>query len=228
MRGGKRLTLPTPEEALPGRSAPAYPLATTHAVNGRRMLPPFPEGLRRVLFGMGCFWGAERLFWQQPGVWVTCVGYAGGHTPWPTYAEVCSGRTGHAEVVQVVWDPRQVDFARLLQLFFEHHDPTQGMRQGADVGTQYRSVIYTFDDAELALARRARELYAEALKALGWVRAPTTEVAPAGPFYPAEPDHQQYLAKNPYGYCGLAGTGVRLPLERLRAACGAAGDPSGR
>ncbi len=220
---GGKTRLPTPGEALPGRPAAAYPLAERHAVTGRPLHPPFPGGFGVILFGMGCFWGAERLFWREPGVWVTCVGYAGGHTPWPTYAEVCSGRTGHAEVVRVVWDPARVDLPRLLQLFFENHDPTQGMRQGADVGTQYRSAIYATTDADLALARRARDLYAEALARAGRVRSVTTEVAPAGPFYPAEPAHQQYLARNPGGYCGLAGTGVRLPVEVLRAEAAGAG-----
>ncbi|GBD41750.1 Peptide methionine sulfoxide reductase MsrA [bacterium HR39] len=213
----KKTELPTPEEALPGRDAYAFPLPERHLVSGRPLLPPHPEGLRVAHFGMGCFWGAERLFWRQPGVWVTAVGYMGGFTPHPTYEEVCTGLTGHAEVVRVVWDPRETSLVRLLRLFFENHDPTQGMRQGNDVGIQYRSVVFLDDRAELELARRARDVYAEALRRAGWRRPVTTEVAPAGPFWYAEPGHQQYLARHPHGYCGLRGTGVAFPEEELAA-----------
>lgn len=206
----KSLALPQPEEALPGRDAYAFPLATAHRVSGRSLMPPFPEGFEQVLFGMGCFWGAERRFWQQPGVWVTAVGYSGGYTPYPTYAEVCSGRTGHAEVVLVVFDPRAIPFARLLEVFFTGHDPTQGMRQGNDIGTQYRSAIFTTTAAQAELAERARRIYGEALSRHG-LGPITTQIAPAGPFWYAEPDHQQYLARHPQGYCGLGGTGVGFP-----------------
>lgn len=208
--GRKPLALPAAGEALPGRDRYPFPLAQTHLVTGRPLLPPFPEHCEQVLFGMGCFWGAERLFWQQAGVWVTAVGYSGGHTPHPTYEEVCSGRTGHAEVVLVVYDPGEVSFARLLELFFTGHDPTQGMRQGNDVGTQYRSVILTATAAQQRLAEQARALYAQALAAAGFGPI-TTTIAPAGPFWYAEPYHQQYLARNPRGYCGLGGTGVPFP-----------------
>jgi len=174
------------------------------------MRPPYPAGAARALFGMGCFWGAERRFWQAPGVLVTAVGYAGGHTPNPTYEEVCSGRTGHAEVVLVVFDPQVTTYERLLAIFWEGHDPTQGMRQGADRGTQYRSALYPFDAPQLRAARASRDAYAEALRAQG-LGPITTEIAPAGPFYFAELYHQQYLAKHPGGYCGLGGTGVCAP-----------------
>lgn len=203
---GKSLELPTPEQALPGR-ATAMPVSDRHAVLGHPLRGPFPVGLQQAVFGLGCFWGAERRFWQQPGVWTTAVGYAGGHTPHPTYEEVCSGATGHAEVVLVVYDPAQIAYEALLRLFWESHDPTQGMRQGNDIGTQYRSVIYTFDDAQQAAAEASRAAYGEALAAAGYGPI-STQIAPAGPFYYAEDYHQQYLAKNPGGYCGLGGTGV--------------------
>ncbi|GAB4355846.1 MAG: peptide-methionine (S)-S-oxide reductase MsrA [Immundisolibacter sp.] len=203
---GKSLELPTPEQALPGRQA-AMPVADRHWVLGRPLRGPFPVGLQQAVFGMGCFWGAERRFWQQPGVWTTAVGYAGGYTPNPTYEEVCSGATGHAEVVLVVYDPAQIAYEALLRLFWESHDPTQGMRQGNDIGIQYRSVIYTFDAAQQSAAVRSRDAYAAALAAAGYGPI-STEIAAAGPFYYAEDYHQQYLAKNPGGYCGLGGTGV--------------------
>ena len=203
---GKSLELPTPEQALPGRQA-AMPVADGHVVLGHPLRGPFPVGLQQAVFGLGCFWGAERRFWQQPGVWTTAVGYAGGHTPNPTYEEVCSGATGHTEVVLVVYDPAQIAYEALLRLFWESHDPTQGMRQGNDIGTQYRSAIYTFDDAQQAAAGRSRDVYAAALAAAGYGPI-STEIAAAGPFYYAEDYHQQYLAKNPAGYCGLGGTGV--------------------
>ena len=206
----KKLALPSAAEALPGR---AVPLATAerHFVNGRPLKGPFPEGLKTAVLGLGCFWGAERHFWQMDGVHVTAVGYAGGRTPNPTYQEVCTGLTGHTEAVLVVYDPAVLPYEKLLAAFFEAHDPTQGMRQGNDVGTQYRSAIYTADEAETATARRVAEAYGTALAraAKGPV---TTEIAPAGPFYYAEEAHQQYLAKNPNGYCGLGGTGVSCPI----------------
>ncbi len=206
---GRKTTVPAASEALPGRAA-AIPTATHHRVTGRSLRPPFPSGLVEATFGMGCFWGAERLFWLVDGVWVTAVGYAGGHTPNPTYGEVCSGRTGHAEVVHVVFDPDVVSYAALLQTFWEGHDPTQGMRQGNDVGSQYRSAIYTHDAAQAAMAAASRDAFQAALDAAGRGRI-TTEIAPAGPLYLAEADHQQYLHANPFGYCGLGGTGVRCP-----------------
>jgi peptide-methionine (S)-S-oxide reductase len=194
------------DEALPGRAA-AMRVPELHFVNGHRIVPPFPDGMQRAVFGMGCFWGAERKLWQTRGVWTTAVGYAGGFTPNPSYEEVCSGRTGHAEVVLAVFDPAHVDYAALLRVFWESHDPTQGMRQGNDAGTQYRSAIYTHDDAQLAAATASRDAYAAKLKAAGFA-AITTEIAPAPAFYYAEDYHQQYLGKNPAGYCGLGGTGV--------------------
>ena len=200
------LVLPTPEQALPGRAS-AMPVPEAHYVNQRPLLPPWPAGLQEVLFGMGCFWGAERLFWQQPGVWITSVGYAGGHTPNPTYDEVCSGLTGHTEVVRVVFAPREIDFERLLRLFWESHDPTQGMRQGNDIGTQYRSALFTASPEQEAVAQRVRDEYTAAFSAAGF-GAITTEIGPAGPFYPAEAYHQQYLVKNPGGYCPIHATGV--------------------
>jgi peptide-methionine (S)-S-oxide reductase len=207
----KTTVLPSATEALPGRAAP-IPTASTHFVNGRRLLPPYPEGLERAVFGLGCFWGAERKFWELgDGIHVTAVGYAGGHTPNPTYEEVCSGRTGHAEVVLVVFDPKKISYQRLLKTFWENHNPTQGMRQGNDVGTQYRSAIYTFDNAQRKAADAAKVMYQKALAAKG-LGTITTEVAPAGEFYFAEDYHQQYLAKNPAGYCGLGGTGVSCPI----------------
>ncbi|MDN2565293.1 peptide-methionine (S)-S-oxide reductase MsrA [Aquibium sp. A9E412] len=212
----KKLKLPSAAEALPGRAEPIA-TAATHHVSGRPLKPPFPEGLETALFGMGCFWGAERLFWQTEGVHVTAVGYAGGHTPNPTYQETTTGLTGHAEVVLVVYDPRQVAFEDLLRLFWESHDPTQGMRQGNDVGTTYRSVVYTTTEAQRAAAEASRTAYGAALGHAGLSRI-TTEIAPAPAFYYAEAEHQQYLAKNPYGYCGLKGTGVACPVPRAAGA----------
>jgi len=205
----KPLDLPTPQAALKGRADP-IPTARTHFVNGNPLKGPYPEGMRTAQFAMGCFWGVERKFWQLPGVWVTAAGYAGGASPNPTYEEVCSGRTGQAEAVLVVYDPAKVAYEDLLKVFWENHDPTQGMRQGNDVGTQYRSAIYTDGEDQFAAAERSREDYAEALAGRGF-GAVTTEIAPAGEFYFAEPYHQQYLAKNPSGYCGVGGTGVRYP-----------------
>lgn len=206
----KNRTLPTADEALPGRSTP-LPIAPSHAVLRRPLAPPYPQGLQRAVFGLGCFWGAERKFWQLgEGIHVTAVGYAGGFTQNPTYEEVCSGRTGHTEVVLVVFDPGRISFERLLQTFWESHDPTQGMRQGNDVGTQYRSAIYTSTPEQLAAAKASRDAYQRALSARGF-DAITTEILPATEFYFAEDYHQQYLAKNPGGYCGLGGTGVSCP-----------------
>lgn len=202
----KRTTLPTPDEALPGRSEPiANP--GKHFVNGQNISPPYRSGLDKILFGMGCFWGAERKFWQTPGVEITAVGYAAGLTPNPTYEEVCSGMTGHNEVVMVVYDPDQTDLESILKVFWEGHDPTQGMRQGNDVGTQYRSGIYYYTDAQKHAAETSRERYQASLKQTGFNDI-TTEILPAGEFYFAEDYHQQYLAKNPDGYCGLGGTNV--------------------
>jgi peptide-methionine (S)-S-oxide reductase len=205
----KKVEMPRPEDALPGRDTP-MPVTNRHYVNGNPLLPPFPAGHQLALFGLGCFWGAERRFWQITGVHTTAVGYAAGYTPNPTYDEVCSGLTGHNEVVRVVFDPAQVAYETLLKAFFESHDPTQGMRQGNDVGTQYRSGIYTYGEAQDAAARAALERYGEALAEAG--RGPiTTEVLPAPELYYAEDYHQQYLAKNPGGYCGLGGCGVAFP-----------------
>ncbi|MDA9499515.1 peptide-methionine (S)-S-oxide reductase MsrA [Bradyrhizobium sp. CCBAU 11357] len=207
----KTTALPSAADALPGR-AQAIPSATTHFVNGAKLKPPYPAGLEQALFGLGCFWGAERKFWQlREGIHVTAVGYAGGHTPNPTYEEVCSGRTAHTEVVLVVFDPNKISYETLLKTFWESHNPTQGMRQGNDVGTQYRSAIYTTSDAQKQAAEQAKALYQKALAAKG-LGAITTEIAPAGAFYFAEDYHQQYLAKNPAGYCGLGGTGVSCPI----------------
>ena len=206
----KSLTIPTPEEALPGREQ-ALRVPETHFVNGNRIKPPFPEGMETALFGMGCFWGAERMFWQADGVYSTAVGYSGGHTPNPLYEEVCSGRTGHNEVVLVVFDPAKMAYGTLLRLFWEGHDPTQGMRQGNDVGTQYRSGIYVFSPEQRRDALNSMAAYGPAL-AEGGFGAITTEILEAGPFYYAEEYHQQYLAKNPGGYCGLGGTGVACPV----------------
>lgn len=199
-----------PERALPGRDA-AMPLPDRHDVLGTPIAPPFPEGIETAVFGMGCFWGAERMFWQAPGVYTTAVGYAGGYTPNPTYEEVCSGSTGHNEVVLVAFDPAKTSYDELLRIFWEGHDPTQGMRQGNDTGTQYRSGIYVANDAQRAAAEASREMFAGRLAEKGY-GAITTEIADAGPFYYAEPYHQQYLAKNPNGYCGLGGTGVSCPI----------------
>jgi len=214
----KKSTIPTPSEALPGRDR-EIPTAERHFVSGRPLKGPHPEGMRQAVFGLGCFWGAERAFWQLPGVWVTAVGYAAGHTPNPTYEEVCSGMTGHNEVVLVVYDPGEISFERLLKAFFEGHDPTQGMRQGNDVGTQYRSGVYVADADQRRAAEAARAAYGEALQAKGFP-APTTEIREAGPFYFAEDYHQQYLAKNPGGYCGLGGTGVSCPVGVVEAQAG--------
>jgi len=206
----KKLNLPTPDEALPGR-AEAMDVPSRHFVNGAPLTPPFQPGAVRALFAMGCFWGAERKFWQTPGVVSTAVGYAGGHTRNPTYREVCSGDTGHAEVVLVVFDPARVSYDELLRLFWENHDPTQGMRQGNDIGTQYRSAIYYFDDGQRQAAERSRDAYQQRLSEAGYSKI-TTEIAAAREFYYAEDYHQQYLAKNPGGYCGLGGTGVSCPV----------------
>jgi peptide-methionine (S)-S-oxide reductase len=207
----KSATMPSAIEALPGRSEP-IPTATRHFVNGNQLKPPYPAGLAQAVFGLGCFWGAERKFWELgDGVYVTAAGYAGGHTPNPTYEEVCSGRTGHTEVVLVVFDPAKISYQRLLKTFWENHNPTQGMRQGNDVGTQYRSAIYTFGDAQREAAAASKAAYQSALAAKG-LGPITTEIASGGPFYFAEDYHQQYLAKNPAGYCGLGGTGVSCPL----------------
>jgi peptide-methionine (S)-S-oxide reductase len=206
----RKLRLPGPDEALPGR-ATAIAVPERHFVNGNRIVAPFPDGLERAIFGLGCFWGAERIFWKTPGVYATAVGYAAGHTPNPTYEEVCSGQTGHNEVVLVVFDPKVVSFDQLLRVFWEAHDPTQGMRQGNDAGTQYRSGIYTFSDAHARAAEASRAVYQERLAAAG--HGPiTTEILPAPAFYYAEDYHQQYLAKNPRGYCGIGGTGVSCPI----------------
>jgi peptide-methionine (S)-S-oxide reductase len=206
--------LVTAERALRGRQTYEFTVPATHAVNGRPITGPFPAGLRTVVFGLGCFWGAEEIFWQKPGVWTTAVGYAGGHTPYPTYEEVCSGLTGHTEAVLVVYDPAEVAFADLVATFFEVHDPTQGMRQGNDVGTQYRSAIYYADDEQRETAERARTVFGEQLAGLGYGTI-TTEIAPAGPFYYAEAYHQQYLAKNPNGYRCHASTGTTFPRAAL-------------
>jgi len=203
-----KLHMPTAETALPGRAVP-MPVPVNHYVNGNRIIPPFPPGMAQALFGMGCFWGAERRFWQQPGVYSTAVGYAGGFTPNPTYREVCSGMTGHNEVVRVIYDPQQISYEQLLRVFWEAHDPTQGMRQGNDIGTQYRSGIYVYDAAQRAAAEATRTAFQTRLSAVGY-GAITTEIMDAPIFYYAEEYHQQYLAKNPGGYCGLGGTGVSL------------------
>ena len=204
------LRMPRPDQALPGREE-AMPVAEEHLVNKHRLTPPFPAGLEQAIFGMGCFWGAERKFWQAPGVYATAVGYAGGSTPNAHYREVCSGMTGHTEVVLVVFDPRAISYDALLKIFWESHDPTQGMQQGNDVGTQYRSAIYCFSDAQRRAAEESRKMYQDRLTASGYGRI-TTEIADAPPFYYAEDYHQQYLAKNPAGYCGLGGTGVTCPV----------------
>ena len=209
--------MPQPGLPLPGRYTP-IPTAATHFVSGRPLAPPFPGTMREVFFGMGCFWGAERLFWQTPGVWVTSVGYAGGFTKNPTYQETVTGLTGHAEVVRVVYDPAAISFAELLTIFWEEHDPTQGMRQGNDIGTTYRSAIYTTGDDQLAEALASRDAYQAALRKAGQSSKITTEIGPAPVYYPAEEYHQQYLAKNPAGYCGLRGTGVACVLPRAPVA----------
>lgn len=214
--GNRKQTLPGDDEVLPGRSS-AMPVPTRHFVKGTPLVDPFPDGLRKAVFGLGCFWGAERIFWETPGVYSTAVGYAGGRTPNPDYREVCSGLTGHAEVVLVVYDPREVSYEELLAIFWENHDPTQGMRQGNDVGTQYRSAIHSFGEEQARLARASLSAYQERLAAAGFGRV-TTEIRPETGFYYAEDYHQQYLAKNPQGYCGIGGTGVSCPVGVVRNA----------
>ena len=202
-------TMPTATEALPGRAEPiTNPLP--HSVSGRPLTPPYPDGTKVAMFALGCFWGAEKDFWETPGVWVTAVGYAGGYTPNATYSEVCTGKTGHAEAVRVVYDPKQISYEQLLKVFWEHHDPTQGMRQGNDVGTQYRSAIYTYDEGQKAAALVSRDMYQTELLRNGYGQV-TTEIADAPEFYFAEDYHQQYLAKVPNGYCPNHATGVKLP-----------------
>ncbi len=205
-----KTSMPTPDQALPGRDE-TMPVAGSHAVLGTPIVPPFPEASEQAVFGMGCFWGAERKFWEAPGVYTTAVGYAGGYTPNPTYREVCSGMTGHTEVVLVVFDPRQTSYDAMLKIFWENHDPTQGMRQGNDAGTQYRSAVYTFSPEQKRVADSTRGAFQDRLTAAGYGRI-TTEIADAPPFYYAEDYHQQYLAKNPAGYCGIGGTGVSCPI----------------
>ena len=209
----KKSVMPSPDEALPGRDE-KMAVAAEHFVNGNPLTPPFPENLQQVVLGLGCFWGAERTFWETEGVFTTAVGYSGGYTPNPTYQEVCSGNTGHNEVVLVVYDPEIISFEQLLKVFWEAHDPTQGMRQGNDAGTQYRSGIYTFDDEQFKQAEISRALYQSELGKAGYGMI-TTEIKPAGPFYYAEDYHQQYLAKNPGGYCGHGGTGVACPNSAM-------------
>jgi peptide-methionine (S)-S-oxide reductase len=211
----KKAALPQQTDALPGRSTPLK-VPEKHFVNGNRILPPFPAGLKEAVFGMGCFWGAERLFWELPGVYSTAVGYAGGFTPNATYQEVCSGETGHTEVVRVIYDPQKVSYQKLLEVFWESHDPTQGMRQGGDVGTQYRSAIYTLDAEQKKLAEESKRIYQARLTAAGR-GAITTEITDAPTFYYAEDYHQQYLAKNPDGYCGIGGCGVPYKSAELYA-----------
>lgn len=210
----KRSTIPSQQEALPGRATPLK-IRETHFVNGHRIVPPFPAGLQEAMFALGCFWGAERLFWELPGVYSTAVGYAGGSTPNPTYEEVCTGETGHAEVVRVIYDPRKIGYDQLLKAFWESHDPTQGMRQGNDIGTQYRSAIYTRDDSQRAAAEESRRIYQGDLSGAGRGSI-TTEVRDAPPFFYAEDYHQQYLAKNPDGYCGIGGCGVPFKAAELQ------------
>jgi peptide-methionine (S)-S-oxide reductase len=205
-----KLVIPTAEQGLPGRTI-RMRVPKEHYVNGHVLEGPYPAGLEQAQFGLGCFWGAERIFWQAPGVWTTAVGYSGGHTPNPTYEEVCSGQTGHTEAVLVVYDPKVTSYEPLLKLFWESHDPTQGMRQGNDVGTQYRSAIYTYTPEQRSAAEASRERFQQQLSAAGY-GAITTEIGDAPPFYFAEDYHQQYLAKNPFGYCGLGGTGVSCPV----------------
>jgi peptide-methionine (S)-S-oxide reductase len=210
----RKSAIPSKAEALPGR-AERIKVPAAHHVNGRRLEPPFPDGLQFALFGMGCFWGVERTFWELPGVYSTAVGYAGGHTPNPTYREVCGGMTGHNEVARVVFDPKVISYDELLKTFWENHDPTQGMRQGNDVGTQYRSAIYYYDDAQRAAAEASRDAFQQELQRAGFGPI-TTEIVPAPEFYYAEDYHQQYLAKNPGGYCGHGGTGVSCPIGVAR------------
>ena len=208
----KKAEMPTADRALPGRDKPAFAVPATHFVNRNRIQPPFPAGLEQAMFGLGCFWGAERKFWEAPGVYATAVGYAAGLTPNPTYEEVCSGYTGHNEVVMVWFDPKQTSYEALLKVFWESHDPTQGMRQGNDVGTQYRSGIYTFSPEQKKAADASKAVFQNALAKHGMRDAITTEILAAPVFYYAEDYHQQYLAKNPMGYCGLGGTGVSCPI----------------
>jgi peptide-methionine (S)-S-oxide reductase len=207
---GRKGRMPSEEDALPGRDTP-MPVPERHFVNGAPLQPPFPEGSERAVFAMGCFWGAERKFWETDGVITTAVGYAGGFTPNPTYQETCSGMTGHTEAVLVVFDPEQVTYEQLLKVFWENHDPTQGMRQGNDVGSQYRSAVYTYSDAQLDAAKRSRDMYQKVLSEAGFGEI-TTEIREAPTFYYAEDYHQQYLAKNPGGYCGIGGTGLSCPV----------------
>jgi len=211
MFGFKKVEMVSPADALPGRTDQTMPVPAAHFVNGNPLVGPWPNGMETAVFGLGCFWGAERKFWQVDGVWSTAVGYAGGYTPNPAYEEVCSGLTGHTEVVLVVFDPTVVSYTKLLAVFWESHDPTQGMRQGNDVGTQYRSAIYTTNDAQRAAAVASRDAYQVLLTKAGYGEI-TTEIAPSGDFFYAEPYHQQYLGKNPNGYCGLGGTGVSCPV----------------
>ena len=213
--GRLKSDLPTPDQALPGRDQPAFSVPTTHAVLGTPLKPPFPDGFEIAVFGLGCFWGAERIFWQTDGVYSTAVGYAGGSTPNPTYEEACSGRTGHTEAVQVVYDPAKVSYRDLLKIFWESHNPTQGYRQGNDVGTQYRSAIYTFDGEQAKAAAETRDAYGVNLKKAGYGDI-TTEIAPAGTFWYAEDYHQQYLHKVPWGYCPDHGTGVACSIGAAR------------
>ncbi len=216
MGTNEKSRIPTKDEVLPGRETP-MPVPELHDVNGHRIVPPYPAGLEKALFGMGCFWGAERKFWQTKGVYSTAVGYAGGVTPNPTYREVCSGMTGHAEVVLVVFDPKAVSYEELLRIFWESHDPTQGMRQGNDVGTQYRSAVYAYSEEQRRAAEASREAYQAKLTEAGHGRI-TTEIADAPELYYAEDYHQQYLAKNPDGYCGMGGTGVACPIGLAKTA----------
>jgi peptide-methionine (S)-S-oxide reductase len=212
----RKAAMPSAEKSLPGRDAPAFEISDTHAVLGTPLKPPFPDGMKQAVFGLGCFWGAERIFWQAPGVFTTAVGYAAGFTPHPTYQEVCSGMTGHNEVVLVVYDPAETSLEALVRLFFESHDPTQGMRQGNDVGTQYRSGIYLEDAAEREIASAIKEDYEVALNRKGYSEI-TTEILPMPEFFHAEEYHQQYLHKNPFGYCGLGGTGIACPMPATAA-----------
>jgi peptide-methionine (S)-S-oxide reductase len=213
--GSKKMAVPAPSEALPGRATP-MDVPARHFVNGNPLRPPFPQGMEQAMFGLGCFWGAERMFWEIPGVYSTAVGYAGGHTPNANYREVCTGQTGHNEVVRVVYDPKVVSYEDLLKVFWESHDPTQGMRQGNDAGTQYRSGIYVYNEAQKKLATASRDAFQKRLSSAGFSRI-TTEITDAPEFYYAEDYHQQYLAKNPGGYCGLGGTGVTCPVGIIEA-----------
>ena len=208
---GDKTKMIEPERALRGRDQRPFPVPDRHEVLGNPLTPPFPDGFETAVFGLGCFWGAERIFWQAPGVWTTAVGYAGGYTPNPTYEEVCSGSTGHTEAVLVVFDPSETSYEEMLRIFWEGHDPTQAMRQGNDVGTQYRSAVYYADDSQREAAEASVAMFQEKLRESGYGEI-STEIAQAGDFYYAEPYHQQYLAKNPNGYCGLGGTGVSCPI----------------